>query len=51
VLAWLSVYSEVQMICIWSCWCCWNPIISCFIKIENAFLPTGLLRLSWKRGH
>jgi len=33
VLAWLSVWSEVQMICIWSSWChC--PIISCFIKIQ-----------------
>jgi len=31
-LAWLSVYSEVQMICIWSGWCLCHPIISCFIR-------------------
>jgi len=35
VLAWLSVWSEVQMICIWSSWCHCHPVISCFIKIEN----------------
>jgi len=29
VLAWLSVWSVVQMICIWSC----HPIIFCFVKI------------------
>jgi len=34
VLAWLSVWSEVQMICIWSSWCHCHPIISCFIKIQ-----------------
>jgi len=34
VLAWLSVWSEVQMICIWSSWCHCQPIISCFIKIH-----------------
>jgi len=35
VLAWLSVWSEVQMICIWSCCCHCHPIISSFIKIQN----------------
>jgi len=34
VLAWLSVWSKVQMICIWSSWCHCHPIISCFIKIQ-----------------
>jgi len=34
VLAWLSVWSEVQMICIWSNSCHCHPIISCFIKIQ-----------------
>jgi len=34
VLAWLSVWSEVQMICIWSSWCHCHPIISCFIEIQ-----------------
>ena len=33
LLAWLSVWSEVQMICIWSSWCHCLPIIFCFIKI------------------
>jgi len=31
VVAWLSVWSKVQMICIW-CHC--HPIVSCFIKIQ-----------------
>jgi len=35
ILAWLSVWSEVQMICIWSCWCHCHPIISCSSKIQN----------------
>jgi len=35
VLAWLSVWSEVQMIFIWSSWCHCHLIISCFIKILN----------------
>ena len=28
MLAWLSVWSEVQMICIWSGWCHCRPVIS-----------------------
>jgi len=35
VMAWLSVWSKVEMICIWSSWCYCHPIISCFIKIQN----------------
>ena len=35
VLAWLSVWSEVQMICIWSSWCHCHPIIFCCSKIQN----------------
>jgi len=35
VLAWLSVWSKVQMICIWSSWCHRHPIISCSSKIQN----------------
>ena len=35
ILAWLSVWSVVQMICIWSSWCQCHPIISCFSKIQN----------------
>jgi len=35
VLAWLSVWSEVQMICIWFSWCHCHPFISCSSKIQN----------------
>jgi len=31
-------WSEVQMICIWSSWCHYHPIISCFSKIQNGTL-------------
>ena len=34
MLAWLSVWSEVQMICISSSWCHCHLVISCFIKIR-----------------
>jgi len=34
MLAWLSVCTEVQMICMWSSWCHCHPIISCVIKIQ-----------------
>jgi len=36
VLAWLSVCSEVQMICICSTWCHCHPSTSCFSKIQIA---------------
>ena len=50
VLAWLSVWSEVQMICIWSSWCYCHPIISCSRKIQNGLLSgAGLARLPWKK--
>jgi len=46
-LAWLSVWSEVQMICIWSTWCHCNPIIFCSSKIQNSLLSAASLpRLS-----
>jgi len=35
VRLWLSVWSEDQMICIWSSWCHCHPIISCCSKIQN----------------
>jgi len=35
VLAWLSVWSVVQMTCIWSSSCHWHSIICCFSKIQN----------------
>jgi len=33
VLVWLSVWSGVQLICVWSSWCHCR-LISCFIKIQ-----------------
>jgi len=38
VLAWLSVWSEVQMIWRWSSWCHCHPIMSCFIKIQHGLI-------------
>jgi len=35
VLAWLSVWSEMQMVYIWSSWCHCHPIISCSSKLQN----------------
>jgi len=35
LMAWLSVWSKVQMICIWSSWCHCHPIISCSSKMQN----------------
>ena len=35
VLSWLSVWSGVQIICIWSSWCNCHPIISCSNKIHK----------------
>jgi len=34
MLAWLSVWSEVQMICIWSSWCHCHPVISCLASLK-----------------
>ena len=35
VLEWWSVWSKVQMICIWPSWCHCHPIISCSSTIQN----------------
>jgi len=45
LLAWLSLSSKVQMICIWSSWCHCHPIIFCFIKIQTGltFLVSAYL--------
>jgi len=50
-LAWLSVWSVVQIICIWSSWCHCHPIISCSRKIKNGlpFLCRPQRRQSWKK--
>jgi len=52
VLARLSVWSKVQMICIRSSWCHWHPVISCFIKIQNdlTFLVLAYPGCAGKRG-
>jgi len=52
VLAWLSVWSEVQMICVWSSWCHCHNIISCSSKIKNS-LPFWyrLTLVVLKKGH
>ena len=41
VLAWLSVWSEVQT-CIWPSWCHCD-ILSCFSKIQIGFVSSGAL--------
>jgi len=53
VLVWLSVWSEVQMVCTWSSWCHCHPVISCFIQIQNAssFLVPSYPGCPGKRGH
>jgi len=42
VLAWLSLWSKLQMICMWSSWCHCHLIISCFVKVWM-----GLTFLVW----
>jgi len=48
MLKWISVWNEVQMICIWSSWCHCYLVISCFTKIQISlpFLGACLPRLS-----
>jgi len=50
VLAWVSVWSDVQMTCIWSSWCHCHPIISASEKSRTVYPSgTGLPGLSWKK--
>jgi len=50
VLAWLSVWSKVQMTCIWSGWCHCHPVISASVKSRMVYPSgTGLPRWSWKK--
>ena len=52
VLAWLSVWSVVQMICIWSSWCYCHPSSLASVKSRMVYLSVASLpRLSWKKGH
>jgi len=50
VLVWLSVWCEVQMICIWSSWCQCHPIISFNLKIQTGltFLVPAYPGRPWK---
>ena len=51
VLAWLSVCSELQMICIWSSGCYCYPLISCFTNIQNGLpLTPSVLWRCWLGG-
>jgi len=50
VLVWLSVWSVVQMICIWSRWCHCHPSPLASVKSRMVYLSgAGLPRLSWKK--
>jgi len=52
VLVWLSVWSVVQMICIWSSWCHSTPSSLASVKSRMVYLSgAGLPRLSWKKGY
>ena len=52
VLALLSVWSEVQMICIWSSSFYCHPSSLAPVKSRMVYLSSaGLPRLSWKKGH
>jgi len=44
-LAWLSVWSKVQMICISSSWCHCHPTISCFTKIQTGLTSASLTQV------
>jgi len=54
VLVWLSVWSELQIVCIWSRWCHCHPkphLLLPHLNPDWFYLSgTGLPRLSWKRG-
>jgi len=47
VMAWLSVWRELNMICICSSWCYCQPIISCFIKIQIGLTFLVLAYRGW----
>jgi len=53
VLAWLSVWSEVPIVCVWSSWCFYTPKPRHLLPHLNSdwfyLSGTGLPRLSWKK--
>ena len=52
VLAWLSVWSEVQMTCIWPADATATPSSLAPVKSRMVYLSgADLPRLSWKKGH
>ena len=51
VLAWLYVWREVQMTCIWSSWCHCHPIISASVRSRMVYpASTGLFGLFQTKG-
>jgi len=51
VLVWLSVWSVMQMICIWSSLCHCHPSSPASVKSRMVYLSgAGLARWSWKKG-
>jgi len=54
LVMWLSVWSEVQIVCIWSSWCYCIPKSHLLPHLNPDwfyFSGSSLPRLSWKRGH
>jgi len=55
LLALLSVWTEVQIVCVWSTWCHRIPKPHHFLPHLNPdwfyLSVTNLLKLSWKKGH
>jgi len=55
VLVWLSVWSEVQIVCMWSSWCHCIPKPHRLLPHSNPdwfyLSGIGLPKLSWKTGH
>ena len=51
VLAWLSVWSEVQMTCVWSSWCHCHPVISALENPEWLSFWCRPTRVVLEKGH
>jgi len=58
LLAWLSLWSEVQMICIWSSWChchpiqhgAWIPVDTLPTRVQRSWSSSTTLGSSWWTG-
>ena len=52
VLVWLSVWSEMQIFCVWSSWChCHLKTPSSLASFKSRLFYLSGTGLSWKRGH